>query len=73
MTALVAYSLLNPTSKWAATRAWHAKTLPGEMGVERLSENVEYIAMDWLVGRTNRIEGKLAARTFGRARACCSI
>src|SRR5680860_1453068 len=60
--ALIAYRVLNPKSKLATTRAWHSCTLPEELGVETASEDDVYSAMDWLVGRKDRIEKKLAAR-----------
>src|SRR6056297_438943 len=62
VTALIAYRVLNPKSKLATTRAWHASTLPDELGVVDASENDVYSAMDWLVGRKDRIEERLAAR-----------
>lgn len=62
VTALIAYRILNPRSKLATTRAWHATTLPVELGVMDASENDVYSAMDWLVGRKERIEEKLAKR-----------
>jgi hypothetical protein len=62
VTALIAYRVLNPASKLATTRAWHATTLPDELGVAGASEDDVYSAMDWLVARKDRIEGKLAAR-----------
>jgi hypothetical protein len=34
VTALIAYRVLHPASKLATTRAWHATTLPSELGVE---------------------------------------
>lgn len=60
--ALIAYRVLNPRSKLATTRAWHATTLPAELGVMDASENDVYGAMDWLVARKERIEEKLAKR-----------
>src|SRR6056297_205 len=62
VTALIAYRVVNPKSKLATTRAWHATTLPDELGVVDASENDVYSAMDWLVGRKDRIEERLAAR-----------
>ncbi len=60
--ALVAYRVVNPASKLATTRAWHATTLPDEFGVSGAGEDDVYSAMDWLVARKDRIEGKLAER-----------
>src|SRR5680860_1285165 len=62
LTALVAYRVLNPRSKLATTQAWLATILPEELGVQAANENSVYSAMDWLIGRKDRIEGKLAAR-----------
>jgi transposase len=63
--ALVAYRVLDPRSKLATTRAWSATTLPEELGVAGANENDIYAAMDWLVARKDRIEGKLASRHLG--------
>jgi len=60
--ALVAFRVLNPKSKLATTRAWHDTTLAAELGVQDADEHAVYHAMDWLVSRQARIEGKLAAR-----------
>jgi len=60
--ALVAYRVLNPKSKLATTRAWADTTLATELGVQDADEHAVYHAMDWLVARQERIEGKLAAR-----------
>jgi transposase len=65
ITALVAYRVLDPLSKLATTRAWSATTLPAELGVAAADENDVYSAMDWLVSRQERIEGKLAKRHLG--------
>lgn len=62
VTALVAFRVLNPKSKLATTRAWQDTTLPAELGVQDADEHAVYHAMDWLVSRQERIEGKLAAR-----------
>ncbi|MEX2501549.1 MAG: IS1634 family transposase [Trueperaceae bacterium] len=63
--ALIAFRVLNPKSKLATTRAWAATTLPSELGVQDANENDMSSAMDWLVARKDRIEGKLAARHLG--------
>lgn len=60
--ALIAARILNPDSKLAATRWWHTTTLATELGVADASETDIYAAMDWLLGRQNRIEKKLAKR-----------
>jgi transposase len=60
--AMVAERLIEPCSKLATTRAWHATTLAQELGVEHCDENDLYRALDWLLARQVRIESKLAAR-----------
>jgi transposase len=60
--AMVAARVLEPHSKLATTRAWHATTLAEECGVQDASEDELYAAMDWLLERQSRIEHKLAAR-----------
>ena len=60
--AMIAQRLLDPSSKLALTRQWHATTLAEELGVGETSENDLYQAMDWLLERQPRIEKKLAAR-----------
>src|SRR5947208_6181406 len=60
--ALVATRILEPSSKLATTRAWHATTLAEDCGVRDASEDALYAAMDWLLQRQPRIERKLAAR-----------
>lgn len=60
--ALVAFRVLSPKSKLATTRAWEDTTLPAEFGIADADEHAVYHAMDWLISRQERIEGKLAAR-----------
>ena len=60
--ALIVQRLMDPCSKLATTREWHATTLAEELGVEDASEDDLYAAMDWLLERQERIEKKLAAR-----------
>jgi transposase len=59
---MVAARILEPDSKLATTRWWHTTTLPKELGVADADEDDLYDAMDWLLKRQPRIEGKLAAR-----------
>lgn len=59
---MVAARILEPDSKLATTRWWHTTTLPAELGVVDADEDDLYDAMDWLLKRQPRIEGKLAAR-----------
>jgi hypothetical protein len=60
--AMVAARILDPESKLATARSWHASTLPAQLGVTDADEDDLYSAMDWLVQRQERIEAKLAAR-----------
>jgi transposase len=60
--AMLTERLLDPCSKLATTRAWHATTLAAELGVEGCGEDDLYRAMDWLLARQRRIENKLAHR-----------
>ena len=63
--ALVAQRLLSPGSKLACTRKWHASSLADVLGVADVRIDEVYDAMDWLIERKGRIEGKLAARHLG--------
>ena len=60
--AMVAARILEPDSKLATTRWWHATTLPADLEVSDADEDTLYEAMDWLLDRQARIEQKLAAR-----------
>jgi len=60
--AMIVQRLIDPCSKLATTRAWHSTTLAEELGVQDATEDHLYQAMDWLVGRQERIEKKLATR-----------
>jgi transposase len=59
--AMIAERLIYPCSKLATTRLWHMTTLSEELGVADADEDDLYEAMDWLLGRQQRIEKKLAA------------
>jgi hypothetical protein len=60
--AMVAARILAPHTKLATTRWWHTTTLAEDFGVADANENDLYAAMDWLLGRQEAIEKKLAAR-----------
>lgn len=60
--AMLVERLIHSSSKLATTRLWNSSTLAEEMGVEDCDSNDLYAAMDWLLKRQERIEGKLAAR-----------
>jgi transposase len=60
--AMIAERLIYPCSKLATTRLWHMTTLAEELGVTDSDEEDLYEAMDWLLGRQQRIEKKLSVR-----------
>jgi transposase len=64
--AMVVSRILNPCSKLATVRSLVEETkcnsLGEVLGLGSLDEDDLYGAMDWLVGRQRRIEGKLAKR-----------
>ena len=60
--AMVVERLLHPASKLATTRLWHTTTLAGELDLGDADEDALYRAMDWLLARQGRIEGRLARR-----------
>jgi transposase len=60
--AMVMARIIEPTSKLATTRWWHATTLPAMCGVADANEDDLYAALDWLITRQAHIEKKLAAR-----------
>lgn len=59
---MVAQHLLCPGSKLAMVRSWGSTSLAEELGIADANENDLYHAMDWLISRKSRIEGKLARR-----------
>jgi transposase len=60
--AMVAARIVAPHTKLATTRWWHTTTLAEEFGVLEANEDDLYAAMDWLLGRQDAIEKKLAVR-----------
>jgi len=60
--AMIAERLIHPCSKLATTREWHTTTLAEELSVQNADEDDLYEAMDWLLGRKQRIENKIAKR-----------
>ena len=60
--AMVASRIVQPDTKLATTRRWHCSSLAEEFGVTEATEDDLYAAMDWLLGRQDAIEQKLAAR-----------
>jgi transposase len=59
--AMLCEQLLHSQSKLADTRLWHTSTLAQELSVEDADENELYRALDWLLSRQEKIEGRLAA------------
>jgi len=60
--AMIAGRVLQPASKLATTRLLDTTSLGQTLGVEEATEDDLYAAMDWLVARQGRIEGRLAKR-----------
>jgi hypothetical protein len=61
--AMVAGRILTPeASKLAMTHAWADTTLAEDLGVADAHEDELYAAMDWLTGRQDKIEKRLAKR-----------
>ena len=62
--AMIAARILRPHTKLATTRWWQTSTLAQTFGVGDAGVDELYGAMDWLLKRQNRIQGKLARRLF---------
>ena len=60
--AMIAARIVDPGTKLATTRQWHATTLAEDFGVADASENDLYAAMDWLLERQDTIQKKLTKR-----------
>jgi hypothetical protein len=60
--ALVISRVVAPASKLPALAWWADTTLGADLGVTAASTDQVYAAMDWLAGRQDAIEAKLAAR-----------
>ncbi len=59
---MLAARIVAPHTKLATTRWWTTRTLPVDLGIERADEQELYAAMDWLLGRQDAVEKKLASR-----------
>jgi hypothetical protein len=59
---LVISRVVAPASKLATTTWWQDTTLGADLGIAAASTDELYAAMDWLAGRPDAIEAKLAAR-----------
>ena len=64
--ALIVSRVIRPGSKLSTLTWWHDTTLGVDLGVAGACTDEVYAAMDWLAGRQEAIEKKLAARAFGR-------
>jgi hypothetical protein len=60
--ALIISRVVRPTSKLSTLGWWPNTTLGVDLGVADASTEEIYAAMDWLIGRQDRIEKKLAAK-----------
>jgi Transposase DDE domain len=60
--AMIVQRLIAPGSKLSATRRFGQTTLAEELGLGEVSEAELLAAMDWLLGRQDRIERTLARR-----------
>ena len=65
--ALVIARVCRPGSKLATTRWWADTTLAADLGVAEATTDEVYAAMDWLAGRQDAIEKRLAARHLDTA------
>jgi hypothetical protein len=63
--ALIISRVAAPASKLATLAWWADTTLGTDLGVAAASTGQVYAAMDWLAGRQDAIEAKLAARHLG--------
>ena len=63
--ALIIARVLHPGSKLATMSWWADTTLGADLDVNDATSDEAYAAMDWLTGRQERIEAKLAARHLG--------
>lgn len=52
---MIAARVLAPHTKLATTRRWHTRTRDEDLGVEQVSEDELYAAMDWLLERQGGI------------------
>ena len=62
VTAMIAWRIIQPSSKLATQRSWRDSTLPKLLNVEGATEDDLYNAMDWLLSKQDKIEKALAKR-----------
>jgi hypothetical protein len=60
--ALIVSRVVRPATKLSTLAWWSDTTLGADLGIAEASTDELYAAMDWLVGRQDSIEGKLARR-----------
>ena len=60
--AMIASRIVAPHTKLATSRWWHTTTLAEDFGVVDATEDDLYAAMDWLLGRQDAVQKKLASR-----------
>jgi hypothetical protein len=65
--ALIISRVLAPASKLATTSWWADTTLGADLQVAEAATDEVYAAMDWLLGRQDQVEAKLAARHLAPA------
>lgn len=70
--AMVAARIVEPATKLATTRQWHATTLAEDFGVADANENDLYAAMDWLLARQDTVQ-KNWPRAICKTAAWCSM
>jgi hypothetical protein len=63
--ALVISRVSAPASKLSTLAWWADTTLGADLGVAAASTDEIYAAMDWLAGRQDQVEARLAARHLG--------
>ena len=64
--ALIIARVCKPASKLATTRWWQDTTLAEDLGLASTGTDDVYAAMDWLTGKQETIEKKLAAKHLGK-------
>ncbi len=64
--ALILARVVHPRPKLATTKWWDDTTLAADLGLEGISTDEVYAAMDWLVERQGAIETSLARRHLGK-------
>ena len=62
--AMIAARIIKPHTKLATSRWWHSTTLPDYFDIRHATAEDLYDALDWLLQRQHRIQGKLARRHF---------